>query len=54
MGDCPECGEYMYVDEEWKLRPGRAVGTPVEDGDYVHARCHPSSNDTKSGGSDGR
>jgi len=37
--DCPVCGEYMYADEQWQLRAGRAVGKPAEGGDYIHARC---------------
>jgi hypothetical protein len=39
MSDCPACGDYLYADEEWRLREGLAVGQPAKGGDYVHARC---------------
>lgn len=41
---CPECGEPLEVDEEWRITDRALVGTTVEagesiQGDYVHARC---------------
>lgn len=40
--ECPECGEPLYADEEWKITDPSLIGTPVGEsieGDYAHARC---------------
>jgi len=48
MSDCELCGEYLYVDEEWRLTPGLMPGDERDDATnyrerdgsgYVHERC---------------
>lgn len=43
MGDCPICGDYLYVDEPWRLMPGVPPGPELETDDdrqvYGHRRC---------------
>lgn len=40
---CPECGDPLLVDEEWRIVDRSLIGTEVGDegieGDYAHARC---------------
>lgn len=45
MTDCPVCGEYLHVDEEWALREGLTPGGNAEGGDYVHERCKGGGDD---------
>lgn len=46
MSECAHCGEYLHVDEEWRLRPGVIPGKleteyekEYEDW-YVHPGCY--------------
>jgi hypothetical protein len=40
---CPECGEHLEVDEEWRITDRSLIGTEIGDdgiqGDYAHERC---------------
>ena len=41
---CPECGDPLHVDEEWRVTDRSLIGTTVEageslQGDYAHERC---------------
>lgn len=40
--DCPECGEQLKLDEEWRITDWSLIGEEIKggiDGDYAHARC---------------
>lgn len=45
MTDCAHCGEYLSVDEEWRLRPEIVPGTFETEDDYapsesyMHPKC---------------
>lgn len=40
---CPECGDPLLLDEEWRITDRSLIGTEVGDegiqGDYAHAHC---------------
>jgi len=39
---CDECGEILYADEDWRLKPEYVPGTLSSDGnEYIHERCFP-------------
>jgi len=39
MAECPACGDPLYANEEWRLRPGVPPVGDVAPGDYIHERC---------------
>lgn len=43
MTHCAHCGEYLSVNEEWRLRPEIPPGTPENEvaEDYDEAYMHP-------------
>lgn len=43
MTNCAHCGEYLSVNEEWRLRPEIPPGTPETEvaEDYDEAYMHP-------------
>lgn len=38
-GRCDVCGEILYADEEWILKPDRPEIGKSKDDDYIHKRC---------------
>lgn len=36
---CTVCGEKLYPDQDWVLKPGLIVGKETEEGDYIHESC---------------
>jgi len=51
---CPECGDPMYADEEWKIADRSLIGTEIGDegieGDYAHTRCVGTDTERSDGG----
>lgn len=38
-GTCDVCGEKMYADQEWTLKPGIPPVGDAKPGDYIHKKC---------------
>ena len=48
IAECPECGDPMYADEEWRIIDPSKIGMPVGEsieGEYAHARCLEDTDD---------
>lgn len=42
LPECPECGEPLHADEDWRITDKSLIGTEVGEsieGDYAHERC---------------
>ena len=39
MTKCFECGEKLYADQEWKLRPDLNPNKDATGNDFIHKDC---------------